>query len=96
MGLSGTLLFTTGALSTRKWSVAPESEMAYFTALVTFVLSKRVAAIGSSCEIFACTSYFHATDLVGIEIGGEMLISLMGIMVGTLISTARRLVDVVV
>ena len=68
VGFSVTLLFTTGAPLTRKWPVVPESEMAYFTALVTFDLSKMVAAIGSCCKLFACTSVFHAFGLTGMEI----------------------------
>ena len=62
--------------------------MAYFTALVTLVLSEMVAAIGSSYKSFACTRDFHVADLMVIEIGGGMLIGLIGVTVGMLISNA--------
>ena len=49
---------------TRKWSVVPQSEMAYFTALVTFDSSKMVAAFGGCCKLFACVRVFHVFELV--------------------------------
>ena len=58
-GLVDGCLFTTGEPSTMKWPVAPESEMAYFIALHTSGLLKMVAAIGSSCKLFACTRVSH-------------------------------------
>ena len=45
-GLVVGCLFATGEPSTKKWPVAHESEMAYFTAQHT-CLSRMVAAIGS-------------------------------------------------
>ena len=63
--------------------------MAYFTAVVTFVVvSEITAAIVSSCKLFACTRDFRVVDLVGIETGGGMLIGLMGVTVGILIPNA--------
>ena len=51
-GVVATFLFTIGAPSTRKWPVAPESEMAYSTALVRRLVSNiillvvKVASVG--------------------------------------------------
>ena len=67
-GVVAGCLLTTGEPSTKNWPVAPESEMAYFTALQTFGLSKMVAAIGSSCKLSFCTMVFHVVDLMGMEI----------------------------
>ena len=39
MGFVATFLFTTGASSTKKWPVAPESDIACFTDLVTRFVS---------------------------------------------------------
>ena len=66
-GLVAGCLLTTGEPSTKKWPVAPEPEMAYFTALHTFVLSKMVVAIGSCCKLLSCTMVFHAVFLGGME-----------------------------
>jgi len=52
-------MFTAADPLTRKWPVAPESEMAYFTAVDTSDLSKMVVAIGIYCKLFACTRVFH-------------------------------------
>ena len=55
IGLVARRLLVTGAFSTRKWPVAPESDMACFTDLVTLAVSKIAAACGNSCKLFACT-----------------------------------------
>ena len=48
-------LFTTGTPSTRKCTVAPESEKAHCTACFSFGVLKLVAAIGRSLKLLACT-----------------------------------------
>ena len=53
IGLIAGRMFVAGALSTKKWPVAPESEMACFTDLVTRCASKIVAAFGVARRLFA-------------------------------------------
>ena len=74
--------------SIKKRLVAPESEMAYFTARHTFRLLKMAAAIGSSCKLFFCMMVFHSFDLMGMEVGGGVMICTMGVIAGILISQA--------
>ena len=50
MGLIAFFLLVTGAFSTRKCPVAPESETACFTARVVLCVSKIVAAFDNSCN----------------------------------------------
>ena len=87
-GLVAGCLLTTGEPLTKKWLVAPELEMVYFTAQYTFCLLKLVAAISSSYKSFVCMMVFHVFHLVDIEIGGGMIISTMGFIAGILISQA--------
>ena len=47
-----------------------------------------VVAIVSCCRLFVCTSAVHAVDLMGMEIGGRMIIGMMGVMMGIPISNA--------
>ena len=53
IGFVAILLFTTCAPSTRKWPVAPESENAHSMLLVTWTLSKMLAASGNSLKLLA-------------------------------------------
>ena len=71
-GYSATFLFTTGAPSSRKWALAPESEMANFTMLVSFLVLNMVDALGRSISLLACTIFAHAPNLVvGTGIAGD-------------------------
>ena len=65
IGLFAGRMFVAGAFSTKKCPVAPESEMACLTDLVTRWASKIVAACGVSRRLFACTIAFHAAERVG-------------------------------
>ena len=65
IGLLAGRMLVAGAFSTKKWPVAPESEMACFTDLVTRCTSKIVAAFGVACRLFAWTIAFHAAERVG-------------------------------
>ena len=66
-GVVAIRMFITGAPSTRKWPVAPESEIACCTERVTLATSKMVSALGRvlrlSCLMRAC----HAVWRVGID-----------------------------
>ena len=67
-------LLVTGAFSTRKWPVAPESDMACLTDLVILAVSKIVAACGNSCKLFACTICCHALFRVSmVGVGGRLI-----------------------
>ena len=65
IGLVAGLMFTAGAPAIRKWPVAPESEIAHLTALVTRSRSKIVFACGSSLKFFVWMICCHACCLVG-------------------------------
>ena len=69
IGWSAILLFMTGAPSTRKWPVAPESEMACLTDRVTRAGSNMVAACGKLLRLLAWIVVSQALALVGIVIG---------------------------
>ena len=64
-------LLTTGEPLTKKWTVAPESEIAYSTAQHTLGLSKMVTAIGSSSNfLFArCCSMYLTSWAWRLEVG---------------------------
>ena len=70
IGWSAILLFMTGAPSTRKWPVAPESEMACLTARTRRCGLKMVADRGSCWRLFACTIVVHADLRVAIGVAG--------------------------
>lgn len=53
MGFAATCLFTTGASSTKKWPVAPESDIACFTDLVTRFASNIACALGICMRLLA-------------------------------------------
>jgi hypothetical protein len=93
IGLVARRLLVTGAFSTRKWPVAPESDMACCTDLVTFALSKIVAALGSSCRLFACTIICHTLLRVGMVGVGGLLISFVGGMYSSSAAESSSLVN---
>ena len=64
-------LFTTGAPATRKCPVAPESEMACWTALVVLGSSTMVEACGNWATLVACMILVAAVALVclGMHVG---------------------------
>ena len=66
IGLRAGRVLVAGAFSTRKWPVAPESEIACLIDLVTRCLSKMAAALGNWCRLFAWTIVFQAVICVGI------------------------------
>ena len=92
IGLVARRLLVTGAFSTRKWPVAPESDMACFTDLVILVASKIAAACGNSCKLFACTICCHALVRVGMVGVGGRLISFVGGMYLSLLAESSSLV----
>jgi hypothetical protein len=53
IGLVARHLLMTGAFSTRKWPVAPESDMACCTDLVTLAVSKIIPASYLHVQLFA-------------------------------------------
>ena len=73
-GLVATFFRVTGAPSTTKCAVAPESEYAYSTCLVTRGLLNMVSAIGNSWRLFICTIRSHALLLLF----GALLVALCG------------------
>ena len=93
IGLVARCLLVTGAFSTRKWPVAPESDMTCFTDLVTLAVSKIAAACGSSCKLFACTIVCHALLLVGMVGVGGLLIPFVGGMYSSLSAESSSLVN---
>ena len=66
IGLRAGRLLVAGAFSTKKWPVAPESEIACLMDLVIRCLLKIVAAFGKWCKLFAWIIDFHAVVRVGI------------------------------
>ena len=66
IGLLAGRLLVTGTFSTKKWPVAPESEMACLTDLVTRCWSKIVFALGIECKLLAWMIAFQAVVQVGI------------------------------
>ena len=60
-------LLMIGAPSTRKCPVAPESDMAYCTALVTRLVSKTIFACGDSRRLWLWIIAFHASCRVCME-----------------------------
>ena len=84
MGVVATFLFTIGAPSTIKWPVAPESDMAYSTALVRRLVSKIMCACGDVRRLRPRIIAFHAACRVGIVNGVVPIIcvpSLVGIVI---------------
>ena len=80
IGLQDGCLLVAGAFSTRKWPVAPESDMACLTDLVTLAVLKIASAWAISCKLLACISFFHALFLVGmVGIIGRMIFSVGGL-----------------
>ena len=69
MGVVANFLFTIGAPSTMKWPVAPESDMAYSTALVRRLVSKIMCACGDVRKLRLRMIAFHAACRVGIANG---------------------------
>lgn len=61
MGAVATFLFVTGAPSTKKCAVAPESNKAYWS----FFGLKMVLAFGKSCNFRCWTKLHHACCFVG-------------------------------
>ena len=73
IGLVARCLLVTGAFSTRKWPVAPESDMACFTDLVILAVSQIAVDCGNSCKLFACSICCHAVVRVGmVGVGGRI------------------------
>ena len=70
IGCAAICLFMTGAPSTKKWPVAPESEMACLTAQTRRCGLKMVADRGSCCMLFAWTVAVHADLRVAIGVVG--------------------------
>ena len=66
IGLLARQMLVAGAFLTNKWPVAPESDIACFTDLVTCFTSKIVAACGVAWRLFAWTIVFQAAECVGI------------------------------
>ena len=66
MGFVAIFLLTMGAPSIRKWSVAPESEMAYLIALVSRRVSNIMSDCGEACKLRSWMIVVHAIRLVGI------------------------------
>ena len=64
IGLDAGVIFTAGAPKSKKCPVAPESEIAHFTALVTRSWSKIVCACGNSLKFFVWIMCCHACCLV--------------------------------
>ena len=93
IGLVARRLLVTGAFSTRKWPVAPESDMACFTDLVTLAVSKIAAACGNSCKLFACTIVCHALLRVGMVGVGGLLIPFVGGMYSSSAAESSSLVN---
>ena len=69
IGFVAIALLVTGAFSTRKCPVAPESEMACLTDRVTRAGSNMVAACGKLLRLLAWIVVSQALALVGIVIG---------------------------
>ena len=65
-GLLAGQMLVAGVFSTKKWPVAPESDIACLTDLVIRLTSKIVAACGIAWRSFAWTIVFQAADRVGI------------------------------
>ena len=73
IGLCAVRLLVAGAFSTKKWPVAPESEIAWLMDLVMRCLLKIAAALGKWCKLFAWMMVFHAVVCVGIfTLEGQM------------------------
>ena len=70
IGFVAIALLVTGAFSTRKWPVAPESEMACLTARTRRCGLKMVTEYGSCFRLFACTIVAHADLYVAIVVVG--------------------------
>ena len=66
IGLLAGQMLVAGAFSTKKWPVAPESDIACLTDLVIRLTSKIVAACGIAWRLFAWTIVFQAAERVGI------------------------------
>ena len=66
IGLVAGLMFTAGEPLIKKWPVAPESESAHFTALVSRSWLNIVFACGSSRKLLAWMICCHACCLVGV------------------------------
>ena len=64
IGLLAIFRLTAGTPSTRKWQVAPESEITYFIACVILCQSKIVSALGNLLRLFACIACHHVCRLV--------------------------------
>ena len=64
IGLVAGLMFTAGAPAIRKWLVAPESEIAHLTVLVSRSRSKIVFACGSPRNFLVWMICSHACCLV--------------------------------
>jgi len=54
IGLWAGCLSVMAAFPTRKWPVAPESDMACLTDLVILSVLKIASACGNSCKLLAC------------------------------------------
>ena len=77
IGLSATCKFLTGAPSTRKWPVAPESEMAYSTARLS------LSILAAFCDLLEITTVSSSSSsLFANTANGFLLGKLVGAMVG--------------
>ena len=77
------LMFTAAAPFIRKWLVAPESDNAHFTALVTRTELKIMSACGSSCRLLVCMMCCHAMCLPGVRAVALFMVGgVVGVLVG--------------
>ena len=93
IGLLAGRLLVTGAFSTKKWPVAPESEMACLTDLVTRCWSKIAFALGIACKFLAWMIAFQAVVRVGILTLVGWMICFVGGMYQLLSSDSSSLVS---
>ena len=90
IGLRTGRLFVAGAFSTRKWPVAPESEIACLIDLVILLLLKIASARGNWYKLFAWTMVFHADVRVGIfTLDGQMRSFVGGLSQSSLFGSVR-------
>ena len=84
------LMFTAGAPFIKKWLVAPESDSAHSTALLSRPLLNIIFACGSSRKLFAWMMCCHALCLAGVR-ADELLAAggVAGMLVGQLFSSSR-------
>ena len=64
IGNSAFFRFTTGAPSTKKCPVVPESDITYFTMVMSFLVLKSIGEFGRLCRLLAFTMCCHTLALV--------------------------------